>query len=504
MKIKTTLLIGIFSISTAALQAQEISSQILDKKTLEPIPYATIQFSEHQGIISNEEGRFSYTVQNNEVLADSLTISSIGYEKAAFSIKEPLDSILYIEPKAIELKSVFISNKNLSIDEILDNVEDNIEQNYNRDYTEKKIFLRESFFNDIHKTKIKVKKSTIDELNKELVDSIVNSIPKHASAFNEVLGTVYGNYEEQRLNFAKAARLYDKNNEGSLKQMSERIQNILKKNVKPNSYLKIKSGWFLGTKVQVDSLLADNEEAKSLKEDVENHNKKNQHNFFLDHKRRNMNYLFSEVLFFGEDTKLNFIDKKSRYEFKLKDYTYVNDQSAYVIDFEPKGSQDFKGTIYVDTEDFAIIRVDYKNVKPLRNVNLFGFHYQESIFEGKMVFRKNSKTQKYDVQFIEHQTGGRVGVDRPLKIIEKNKFVKGRRKQNELSLNIDVGTSNRTKYEMVVYESKEITAAEFQNSRENKKIEPQYMSKYDPEFWKGHNIIEPNAAIKQFEVLEEE
>ncbi len=482
--------------------AQHISSRVLDKKTLEPIPYATVQFSQYDGIITNEEGRFSYSLEKTPTSQDSLIISSVGYDRTAFALNTTIDSVLYIEPKAIELKSVFISNKNLSIEEIIENVEDRLSQNYNRDLSEKKIFLRESFFNNIHKTNIKVKKSSIEELNKDLIDSIVRSIPKKASAFTESLATLYGNYEKQKLNIVKAARLYDKNNEGTIKQMSERIQGILKKNVKPNSYLKIKSGWFLGTKIQVDSLLKDNAEAAELKEDVENHENKNKKNYFLKYKKRNLKLLLSEV-FFEDDAKLNFINKSGRYEFELKDYTYMDDSSAYVIDFKPKGSQDFKGTFYVNTEDFAIMRIDYENVNPLRSISLFGFNYRESVFKGKTIFKKDPQTQKYDIQFIELQTGGSAGVDRPLKIIEKNKFVKGRRKQNELSLNIDVQTSNLTKYELVIYNSKTISEASYNASKENNNIDPQYMSRYNPDFWKGHHIMEPNAAIKQFEVIEE-
>ncbi len=498
--IKSLLLFLFLIFIQIPLQAQHITAKVLDKKTNEPIPYATIQFSTHTGIITNDEGRFNYTLTKTPQEQDSLIISSVGYTRTAYSLTSPIDSILYIEPKAIELKSVFISNKNLTVDEIVDQVEERLTENYNRDLTQKKIFLRESFTNDIHKTNIKVKKSSIKELNKELIDSIVNSIPKKAYAYTESLATLYGNFEKQKLNIIKAARLYDKNNEGTIKQMSDRVQAILKKNVKPNSYLKIKSGWFLGTKVQVDSILKDNEEASKLKDDVE---KKNQNNHFLDYKKRTLKYLLSEA-FFEEDAKLNFIDRSSRYNFELKDYTYIDDSSAYIIEFTPKGSQDFKGTFYVNTEDFAIMRIEYQNIKPLRNVNLFGFHYQESIFRGKITFKKSPISKKYELQFIEHQTGGSAGVDRPLKIIEKNKFVKGRRKQNELSLNIDIGTSNVTKYELVVYDSQPITEAVYNSSKENKNIKAEYLSKYNPDFWKGYNVMEPNAAIKQFEVIEEE
>jgi len=62
----------------------------------------------------------------------------------------------------------------------------------------------------------------------------------------------------------------------------------------------------------------------------------------------------------------NFLNKSGRYNFELVDYTYIDDQSVYIINFSPKRSEDFKGTLYVNTLDFAIIRADYQNVINIR------------------------------------------------------------------------------------------------------------------------------------------
>ena len=93
-----------------------------------------------------------------------------------------------------------------------------------------------------------------------------------------------------------------------------------------------------------------------------------------------------------------------------------------------------------------------------------------------------------------------MGVDRPLKVIEKNKNVKGRRKQNELSLNIDMVNLNTEKYELVVYDSELISTQEFSTVKENENVKATYLSRYDPEFWNGYNIMEPNQAIREFTV----
>jgi len=472
--------------------SQTISSKVIDKKTNEPIPYATIQITKDQGIITNEEGVFSITIENTSTQNDSIYISSMGYEKKGIAHNIAIDSIVYLNPKAIELHSVFVSNKNLTIDEIIENVKDRLSQNYDFGLSQKRLFFRQSEFNDIKKVNVDFKKSTIKELNKKFIDSAVSLIPKKSQYYTETLCDLFGDFDNRKLNIIKAAELYDKNNQVSMDAMSKRMEEIFTKNVKPNSYLKIKSGFF-GTKVQVDSILEANKEASSVKDEIDNKEDKSD---FLKHRKSRLKILMSS-LFFNEGVMSNFLDKSGRYNFELKDYTNIGEHSVYIINFAPKRKEDFKGTLYVNTEDFAIVRVDYENVKPLKNFKLLGLQYQDNLYRAKLLFAKG-KQQKYDLKFMEMYRGNYFGIDRPLKVIEKNKHVRGRRKQNELSLGIDAGIGNLTKYEIVVFDKKALTQSEFDSAKENKNIKPQYLSKYDPKFWQGYNIIEPNTAIKQF------
>jgi hypothetical protein len=103
---------------------------------------------------------------------------------------------------------------------------------------------------------------------------------------------------------------------------------------------------------------------------------------------------------------------------------------------------------------------------------------------------------------MELEDGSVFGVDRPLNVIEKNKNVKGRRKQNELALNIDLTSTNVSKYEMVVFATENITATAYAQATENPEIEASHLTKYDPAFWKDYTIMEPNAAILAFEAVE--
>jgi hypothetical protein len=170
---------------------------------------------------------------------------------------------------------------------------------------------------------------------------------------------------------------------------------------------------------------------------------------------------------------------------------------VYVINFEPKGSEDYRGTLYINADDFAIVRIDYENVKPVRTFKLLGVSLNQNRSKGKMIFYKGADN-RYNLRYLEKENGNVAGIKRPLKIIEKNKNVKGKRKQNQLSLDMDLAISSTNKFEIVVFDTQNSTQDQFEGISENNAVLPTYMPKYDPDFWKGYAIIEPNKAIKEF------
>ena len=484
----SNIFIHIFLLASISIYGQSISSRIVDTKTNEGIPYATVQFAENRGIITNEEGRFSINLSSTLEQQDSIYISSMGYKKTAIHFKAALDSVIYIEPKAIELNEVYLFNNDLSVDEIIKKVKENLPINYNREPIKQRLFFRQSSLNTMTKLDIEFEKSTIEELNKKFLDSVISILPRNASYYTESLCDFYRKPDEHRLYIEKAAELYDKNNEGSMEALSAKLERIFKENVKPDSYLKIKSGWF-GQKVELDS-----DETAEIEDELKDEGNKH----FLSSKKNQLHDLYSE-LFYNDKTKLNFIDKSNRYEFRLKGFTAIEDEGVYVIAFDPKRSEDFRGTIYVNIEDFAIMRIDYENVNSLKRIKLLGFSYEEITYKGTTIFSKGSNN-KYDLRFIDKVFGRKMGVRRPLSVIEKNKYVKGRRKQNELSMELDIINFNTEKYELVVFDSKLISTGEFSNSVENEAVKATYLSSYNPEFWEGYDIMEPNKAIREFTV----
>ena len=491
----------IFTCFIQFIEAQEISAQLIDAANKEPIPYATIIYATHHGVISNEEGKF--TIQSNLEPSALIKISSLGYEVLELPVSEVNGEIIQLKSQSIQLSDVFLSNKNLSGAEIIEKVKQKVAANYNFNFTKKRFFFRESDVNMVKQFKMEVNESTIPELNQGLMDSISNSIPKMSDSYKEVLGDLYGNYENQKLAVLKAANLENPQSQESLTELMDKVQDIFQKNLKKNSYLKVKSGWF-GVKVDAEDLqeeMDDSESDEVLKpEPTAEELEKIKADKLKNLKQATVSNIKSLLngMFWTDDNTLDVFEKSKKYNFKVHGYVQLENAIAYVIDFEPKHGADFKGRLFVNTEDYGIYRIDFENVKDLKRFRLLGISTASNVYKGKMIFRKDD-AGRYIPKYIEIEKGESFGIERPLTIIEKNKFVAGKRKQNELDLDIKIKVNQLNKLQLVVFENNNLDATEFKNiETKSEDFEYQTFKKYNPEFWEGYNIIEPNAAIKAF------
>jgi len=479
------------------LYGQDISGKVIDKETKEPIPYVSIILNDHNGVISNEEGNFSITISEQNSENDSIYFSSIGYTTKGFPVQKATDTIISLTPEILELSSVYLTGTKLTADEIIEKVEDNIETNYVINTTKSRFFMRESFKQHYKKLNFNFKKSSIKEISKGLIDSMVNTIPKRTAYYNETLGDFYSNYERnyKKLHIIKTSKLYNINQEVSFEELQNKFMQVLNDNVKEDSYLKVKSGFF-GTKIGVDSIVNSSKNFDKIEKEYE------QKNYFK--ARKKSIETLAKNVFYDEDSEINVIHSSNKYIFTKKDYTYINGELVYIIDFSPKRYKDLKGTLYVNTDDFAVIRLDYKNANPIYDkiFNMFGVNLNHVRYQGTMIFNKFEGNKYYSLKYLSHENGRSLLLDRPLTIIEKNKHVKGRRKQNELRLQMKFNIIDKVKRELVVFSENEIASNEFTKVSEKKAVNVKYFSSYNPDFWKGYNIIEPNQAIKEFTVID--
>lgn len=472
--------------------AQEIKVQVLDSTTNEPIPFASIYTSMNNGSIANEDGQIRMIFNSTPKAEDSLFISCMGYKTIGYPVSNFQDSIVRLSPKPIALNSIVLSNKNFTAKEIIKDIQENIPTKYELDFTKKKIFFRESGKQVFALLKTKIIKSSIEELNQKFWDSTLKKVPRKNDWHIEVLGELYGNQrEKQKFVLEKALELEDKQTTAIFENIEKAFDTILKQNVKSDSYFKVHIG-LLSKKIE-DVDFNSTEKDTLSEEEKKVIDKKN---FF--NSRKSIITQMMVKLF--EKEKLNISGlKASKYDYQILDFTEIESTPVYVLGFHPNGNADYSGKIYVDADTMTLIRIEYENIKNIKALSLFGFSFKHDKKRVVLQFKKMN-SGKYTPEYLELNNGYEMGVNRPFKIVEKNKNVKGRNKQNELKMDLDLKQQFEQKYQLVVLETLTITQEEFSSINENPNILPVNLTKYDPTFWEGYTIIEPNETIKAFKV----
>jgi len=476
------------------LRSQEISATIKDSLTKEVIPFANIYLSSGKGILSNEEGVFRIQLNDQISSKDSLSISCMGYKTVVYPVSKFKDSIIFLPYKTIALGSIILSNKNLSAEDIIKEVKKNIAEKYELDLTHKKIFFRESGSQEFKKLRVKVKKSSIKEFNQAFWDSTLLKIPRKNEWHTEVSGSLYGDFskDNQKLEIDRALELEDKKTTAIFNNIETAFDTILKQNIKKDSYFKLRMG-LISTKLEDVELNSSEKDTLTPDEKLV----KEKESFSKRRKRIITNII--SVLFEKEMLSISVLKKSNRYDFERVDFTYLNNIPVYILKFKPSGNVDYAGKLYIDADKMTLLRAEYKNIKDIRDISLLGFSFKHYFKEIAIQFKKTA-SGKYALQYLEAIDQFETGVNRAFSILEKNKVVKGRNKQNELKMELNFRTNQFQKYQMVVFESERITQEIFDAFKEKPSILPVNLIQYDPTFWEGYTIIEPNQVIKKFKV----
>ena len=473
------LIILLIFIAYYDINAQSLSIQVKDSLTLSPIPFSTVSFSNNKGLISDENGIFQL-IKSELINQDSLYVSSMGYEKVSYPLIKFKDSIIYLRQKPVVLNDVILTNKRLSSIEIIQEAYKNIDKNYEKGLTKNKIFLSKRSSSKTKRFNTSKFKSSIKEINYSLLDSISNNLSKENENALEILCYQFGNIEQdkQKISLIKARETYNKEDE-ILESLNTKLELYLKENIKSDSYFKIKSGLF-GGDLEVDGLHdfdSTDLEVISKKNEEDLKRKKN----FAGYQKNTINNFYS-TLFFNEDSDFNFILKPNKYTFSEPELNFIGEDLIYVIECNPKGNSKYKGILYINSEDFALIRLDFENIKPLFKFKLLGVAFNQYLRKGKLLLSKFDN-EKYNLSYAHVTYNQTFSIDRPIRLIEKNKNVKGRRKQNEISFKIDMAFDQENKIEIQVFESSKISIDEFEKIEETNKVLPEFLDEFTTNFW---------------------
>ena len=114
-------------------------------------------------------------------------------------------------------------------------------------------------------------------------------------------------------------------------------------------------------------------------------------------------------LFFEKGTAMDFILKPNKYNFSVPNFNLLGDDLVYQIEATPKGRSKYSATLYINPNDFALVRVDFRNIKTIYKIKLLGVFVDIYLREGKMILSKFDN-EKYGLSFAKINFGQRLSL----------------------------------------------------------------------------------------------
>ncbi|MEH6682857.1 MAG: carboxypeptidase-like regulatory domain-containing protein [Sediminicola sp.] len=485
-----TILLFLISFCFAGpLMGQLLKGRVLDENTKEPIPYATIQFASDKGTISNEEGFFSL---ERDGTADSLQIASMGYASKALPLSaiNTGELIVYLRENVIALNNVYVTNKQPSAAEIMRKVLERLSNNYKDMGMAHQFFYRNSIKNVTKELDVDVKKNSgftkaqKAKLNQSIADLKIKIHPLYV----DVLGDFYKNEKsETKLDITKATRLSKpKDQEGILPpDVLELVKAVFKDSTKT---YKVKSGWFKLEDSLAMKELVEKKDARTNTLDVGNY-------------KSNINDVVRNHGFDQEHSRMQFVLEQELYEYTLEDTFDGPEGPIYKISFSPrKRAASYSGTLYVDGNDYALIKSQFEYAEGKRGEHLnlkllLGFKFAETVWKSTLIYSKQSNGYYAPLYMVQEKVT-EFYVNRPLKLVEN-------RTKDKLELNIKTTQLIADKQELLFLGSKDISATEYNAITEKKEWPLEQLERYDASVWKAYPIMEPLEEMKRFKMAGE-
>ena len=472
-----------------------VRGQILDQDKQIALHYANIYvLQKHIGAISNETGHFSISASGLEK-TDTLRIQYIGYITKNIAITD-LDSssIIFMKEEIFNLNETLIFGSAPSAVSIVKKVLINKDSNYKANYSKRQVFIRERDDTDVEDIQLKYKKSSISEIDRDLIKETEEKIPKHATSYTDFLGYIYtSGLEDDSIKLKtdpiRAVSLKEKDI-AEAERLFETFETVFT-NIDSNEYWKVKSGIF-SDKIDTDDMDTDESE-----------------DTIVDSGRKlksfsRSNYYRLKFTSLDDDKQWEFLHKTGKYRYTLIGGTRVGGEDVYIIDFVPKNSGLYEGRMYVSTETYALIRADYEFAlnKTGRDIQLLGIGYTENQFSGSIYFEK--KNDNYVLKYFSKQEGAIASIDRNFALIKKRERTFFDKKLNEIKLGLELTVNNQESLEFLVLDEEEISSEVFNNFNQQESMEIIYVDQFDENLWKGFSIIEPTQQMKDYKKAKSE
>ncbi len=484
-----------------------IHGLVLDGRNGSPLPYAHIYvMSKHTGAVSNENGEYAMDISELEP-GDTLRFQYMGYKTVKFTVEHLRASadVLMVE-NIFNLSEILIFGSDPNPREIVKKVLENKDKNYIRTTSRRQVFIRDRVNQDITGFELKYKKSSVPQLDRDMIDLAEEKFPDNFTSFTDFLGNLYYNKNKEdsitfKIDPIRTVSLREKD-VADLEQLERIFENAFN-NTGEDEYWKARSGIFggkldmedendtvvndtLNVQASLDSLMVESQE-DTLKE---NERWIKYHRWGIRRKERFTN--------FEDKDQWEFLHKTSRYKYTLAGGTRVNGEEVYIIDFQPRNKGLYEGRLFISTQTYAIVRADYKYApgKLGMEIQLLGVGYAKTQFGGSIYFEKQDSI--YALKYFSFNSASNASFNRKISLIKKRKRWLFDKTLMEVKVRVNLSMSLNQSVEYLVLDNTEISGQEFADFEEKKKMEIIFVDQFDDQLWEGYTIIEPVKQMREY------
>ena len=478
----------------ARVLANSISGQVLDAETHLPLPFASISVMDSQlGTISNSEGYF--VLSSESILGtDTLLFSYMGYETFKRAIQDFEKSpLVYLRSDEINLDAVTVYSRQLTGREIIGQVRENYPKNH-----PERSEMRRMFYHKFERTpfpednQIHVKHSDFVGMDKATIEGLLKMLPDEFTEYQDAVLSFYSYEDKHKLVPVEAISL-EEDAMQDLEAIFEKklgafFEDIEKSKGNQGIYYKFRTGIFA---MKADTNPDEDTEALEPHADSLHH-------------RVPTTQLDGEVSFLLKDygslksDNWEFITKPNRYDYRMEEVTVFNGELVYQVAFTPRERGLFEGTLYVSTESFAILQLDfaYAPGKTSENIYLLGFGHSMNSKQGRVIFEKGK--EGYFVKYIHAKQHEMASIARDFTIMKKQKRFLIDKELNEIKLEASLTFEIHSDWELLILDRKPLEANEFETVKQPAVVRFRKEYSNAPDLWDNRTVIAPSAELTKY------
>lgn len=475
-----------------------ISGTVLDSETKDPLPYASIiVMYKQKGTVTNGEGYFMLDPEGISS-TDTILFRYMGYESLKITVAElQKKTIIYLNPAAVNLAEVQVISKKMAPEEIIRLAYRNFEKNHPPGSGKRKIFVHKYGKIPFSKeNKLVLKETNFVGLNKKTFEELLRKMPKEFVDYQDAIIELYSQNGSHKIVPVKAISMEEGSQQTLIKEFENKLsvflEDIDKSMGEKDIYYKVRTGIFSqkwGNKKEDKeewNKESENEEIDSLNYTVQIQTVKNYLGELLQNYAR------------AESDNWEFLNNPGKYEYKTEEVTIFNEELVYKISFTPKKRGLFEGTIYITTDTYAVLQLDFAFAKGKQSDtrNIFGYKHATNLKEGHLLFEKGNGG--YYLKYLFAKQKEFTSLDRDFSVMKKQKRFLIDKELNEFKLETELVFNTESLWELLVLEREDISPVQFEKIKEPAVMKFKKEYAYTPEMWENRTVIVPTTELKKY------